>query len=84
MKLAVREYLSKNGKNHFRAWLSSLDLAARARIQARALRFETGNLGDSKPVGKGIWEGRFFFGGGVSPVFRKGRSNVDSAAARWR
>ncbi len=46
MALTVREYVAADGKAPFREWLDSLTLAVRARIQARVLRFEMGNLGD--------------------------------------
>ena len=49
-------------------------MAVRARIQARVLRFELGNLGDHKCVGDGVWEARVMFGPG-----RK-----DSGAISWR
>ena len=54
MALTIREYLTANGKSPFREWLNSLTIAVRARIQARVLRFETGNLGDHKGVGGGV------------------------------
>jgi putative addiction module killer protein len=47
----VREYLTADGKNPYREWLDTLDITPRARIQARVLRFSTGNLGDHKNVG---------------------------------
>ena len=58
MKVTVREYLTAQGKNPFRACLKSLDVSMQARIQARVLRFENGNLGDHKAVGGGVWEKR--------------------------
>ena len=53
MALTVREYLTADGTSPFREWLDSLTTAVRARIQARVLRFEMGNLGDHKGVGSG-------------------------------
>jgi putative addiction module killer protein len=70
MKLAIREYLTPQGKNPFREWLKSLDRAVQARIQARVLRFENGNLGDHKNVG-GVWEARLDFGPGYRLYFGK-------------
>ena len=64
MGLTVREYFGPDGKSPFRAWLQSLTVAVRARIQARVLRFELGNLGDHKSVGRGVWEARVMFGPG--------------------
>jgi putative addiction module killer protein len=55
----------------FRSWLGDLDTVTRARIQARILRFELGNLGDHKDVGGGVWEARFDFGPGYRVYFGK-------------
>ena len=77
MTLRVREYLTAEGKNPFRQWLGTLDTPTRARIQARVLRFELGNLGDHKSVGAGVWEARLVFGPGYRIYFGKhGRSVV--------
>lgn len=67
----VREYLTADGRNPFREWLATLDLAVRARVQARVLRFEFGNLGDHKSVGAGVWEARLTFGPGYRIYFGK-------------
>jgi len=71
MKLIIREYVSKNGGDYFRKWLSSLDAPIRARIQARIFRFETGNIGDHQFVGGGVWEARLMFGPGYRIYFGK-------------
>lgn len=68
---AVREFLTADGKNPFREWLDTLDVGPRARIQARILRFSTGNLGDHKHVGAGIWEARVMAGPGYRVYFGK-------------
>ena len=69
--LTVREYLDDSGRSPFREWLTGLDHATRARIQARILRFELGNLGDHKQVGGGVWEARLTFGPGYRVYFGK-------------
>lgn len=71
MKLIIREYLTAQGKSPYRDWLKSLDLKVQARIQARVLRFEGGNLGDHKSVGGGVWEARLDFGPGYRLYFGK-------------
>jgi putative addiction module killer protein len=77
MRLTIREYVSAEGKSYFREWLDSLALTVRARIQARVLRFETGNLGDHKSMGEGVWEARIMFGPGYRIYFGKeGRSII--------
>ena len=72
----VREYLTADGKSPFRDWLDSLTKAVRARIQARVLRFELGNLGDHKNVGEGVWEARVMFGPGHRIYFGKDGSSI--------
>lgn len=75
-KLSVREYLTDRGVSPFREWLTGLDVAARARIQARVLRFETGNLGDHHSVGHSVWEARCDFGPGYRIYFGKAGSAI--------
>ena len=69
--MTIREYLTPQGRSPFRDWLRTLDLPLRARIQARVLRFELGNFGNSKSVGDGVWEGRIMFGPGYRIYFGK-------------
>ena len=75
--LTIREYLDESGRSPFRDWLQELDSTTRARVQARILRFETGNLGDHKQLGDGVWEARLAFGPGYRVYFgRSGRELV--------
>lgn len=67
----IREYLAADGESRYRLWLDTLDVTPRARIQARVLRFSTGNLGDHKSVGGGVWEARILFGPGYRIYFGK-------------
>ena len=67
--MIVRESLTAEGRNPFREWLGTLGVAVRARVQARVLRFELGNLGDRKSVGPGVWEARLAFGPGYRIYF---------------
>jgi putative addiction module killer protein len=67
----VREYLAVDGTSPYRCWLATLDLPVRARIQARVLRFELGNLGDHKAIREGVWEARLTFGSGYRLYFGK-------------
>ena len=76
MALIVREYVAADGRNPFREWLDSLTTEVRARIQARVLRFETGNLGDHKSVRSGVWEGRVMFGPGYRVYFGKDGKSI--------
>ncbi len=54
----------------FSKWLRNLrDIRARARVQARIDRLESGNPGDVKPVGNGVSEMRIHFGPGYRVYF---------------
>ncbi len=64
MTWAVRQYVTPDGHRPYGEWLSTLPVQAQARIAARVARFETGNLGDHKSVGGGVWEARLPFGPG--------------------
>lgn len=69
-QLVIAEYVSESGDNPYRDWLESLDVAVKARIQARMLRIETsGTLGDHRFVGGGVWELKFDFGAGYRVYF---------------
>ena len=76
MSFTVREVLDDSGRSPFRKWLLGLDRAVRARIQARILRFEMGNLGDLKPLGGGVWEARLAFGPGYRVYLGKGEREL--------
>lgn len=71
MTLTVREYETEDGTCPFRVWLETLNRATRARVQARVLRFEGGNLGDHKAVGDGVLEARLMFGPGYRICFAR-------------
>jgi putative addiction module killer protein len=70
-RLTIREYVTAQGTSPFRTWLGRLDTAVRARLQARVFRFETGNLGDHRAVGRGVCEARCDFGPGYRMYFAK-------------
>jgi putative addiction module killer protein len=75
--MTVREYVTRDGRCPFREWLRGLDRTFTQRIQARVLRFELGNLGDSKALGGGVHEARFDFGPGFRLYFgREGETIV--------
>lgn len=64
VQYVIREYITCAGVNPFRKWLKKLDSSVQARVQARILRAEMGNLGDHKSVGDGVCEFRLDFGKG--------------------
>ncbi|MBI3533865.1 MAG: type II toxin-antitoxin system RelE/ParE family toxin, partial [Deltaproteobacteria bacterium] len=64
------EYETETGKCPFRDWLEGLkDYVARAIIRKRLNRIRTGNMGDKKPVGDGVFELRVDFGPGYRVYF---------------
>ncbi len=55
----VRNYITPEGRNPFRQWLTQLrDKRARANIQTRIARLQEGNFGDCKRLGSDLneWE----------------------------
>jgi putative addiction module killer protein len=63
--MEVRRYLTASGKDVIGEWLAALrDPRARAKVATRLSRLESGNFGDCKPVGKGLWELRIDWGPG--------------------
>jgi len=61
----IKGYVTEQGEEPYANWLANLpDRTARARIVVRVSRMSTGNLGDVKPVGEGVWEARVDHGPG--------------------
>ena len=61
----LQNYLAATGEDPYSAWLMALtDRHARARVAVRIGRMASGNLGDVKPVGEGVWEARIDWGPG--------------------
>ena len=63
-------YRDPNGQAPYIEWFESIqDLKTRTRIQDRIDRIESGNLGDYKPIGDGVFELRFRSGPGYRIYF---------------
>lgn len=61
----LQNYLTSQGEDPYSSWLVTLtDRHARARVAVRIGRMASGNLGDVKPVGEGVWEARIDWGPG--------------------
>jgi putative addiction module killer protein len=60
----IQFYEDERGNRPALVWLKRLDLQQRVRIQRRLDRVRDGNLGDSRNLGDGVSEFRFFFGPG--------------------
>lgn len=69
--LEVRILLTELGKAPFESWLKRLrDQMARQHILTRLTRVQkTGNFGDHKSVGEGVWELRIDYGPGYRIYF---------------
>ena len=65
----IHLFKDHRGKEPFTDWIHSLSRQYRARVFARVDRVETGNLGDCKAVGDGVFELRLHFGAGYRIYF---------------
>jgi putative addiction module killer protein len=62
----LKIYETHLGKRPFDEWLDDLkDPMTKARVRARLDRVVTGNFGDSKSLGDGVYELRFTLGAGI-------------------
>jgi putative addiction module killer protein len=69
-KKVLKIYQDANGREPFVDWLESIkDRTTRHRIITRLDRVESGNLGDFKPVGNGVFELILQFGPGYRVYF---------------
>lgn len=65
MNNVISEYVDRNGRSPYAAWLGGLrDARARARIILQVDRMELGLFGDSRPIGNGLSELRIHYGPG--------------------
>lgn len=61
----INNYLTETEQDPYARWLSKLpDRQAKARVIVRVDRMSTGNFGDVKPLGDGVWEARIDWGPG--------------------
>jgi putative addiction module killer protein len=74
--MEVKIYQTKEGKQPFIKWYDDLkDQSYQLRIRKKLRQITLGNFGDSKLVGDGVYELRFFFGKGYRVYYAK-ESNV--------
>jgi putative addiction module killer protein len=77
MEIEVLLYVTSDGHCPFEEWFEELDPDAAARVNTAIARMAAGNFGDSKSLGKGLWERRLDFDGGYRLYFvRDGRALV--------
>jgi putative addiction module killer protein len=72
----IIEYISKNGKNHFKEWIDNQIPDVQKIVDSRMTRVRNGNLGDVKPVGEGVNEMRFHSGQGFRIYFGQVGSKI--------
>jgi putative addiction module killer protein len=66
----IQRYSTPDGKVPFSEWLDSLrDLKAKFKIERRLDRVGTGNFGDYRTVGEGVYELRINYGPGYRVYF---------------
>ena len=66
----IQAYRTSNGREPFTEWLKSVhDRNTRNRIERRLDRIRSGNFGDYRSVGTGVFELRFSFGTGYRIYF---------------
>ncbi|MEG3874449.1 MULTISPECIES: type II toxin-antitoxin system RelE/ParE family toxin [unclassified Microcoleus] len=66
----IQRYTTPDGKVPFSEWLDSLrDLKAKFKIDRRLDRVGTGNFGDYRSVGEGVYELRINYGPGYRVYF---------------
>ena len=63
--IELLRYQREDGREPFTEWLDAVrDRAAQARIRVRLRQVQSGNFGDSEPVGEGVIELRIHVGPG--------------------
>jgi putative addiction module killer protein len=82
-ELTVRRLQLNNGRVPFDEWLDALDGRTQAVVTARITRLRSGNLGDHKSVGGGVFELRIDFGPGLRVFFGRRGREVVIPAGRW-
>lgn len=68
--IEIRHCLTRNGRDVFEEWLSTLsDVRTQAKIAVRIDRLALGNFGDCKSLGNGLHELRIDWGPGYRVYF---------------
>jgi len=76
MNYQILEYLDDNGKSPFGKWFNDLDAVIAARVDKYLRRLETGNLGNSKPVGSGVIDLKMDIGPGYRVYYGRAEETV--------
>lgn len=65
MAIKVEEYITEEGKNHYREWFNSLPVEYASKVAAARARMMTGSLGNVKPIDGTLKEYRIDWGPGI-------------------
>jgi putative addiction module killer protein len=66
----IKNYLTAEGRRPFQEWLDSLrNLNARVKIEKRLGRVASGNMGDYRSLGGGVYEFKIDYGPGYRVYF---------------
>lgn len=74
--VTVKQYVDREGRSPFEAWLDDLDDQAAARVLTTVTRIAQGNFSSVKGVGGGVFESRIDFGPGLRVYFGKEGATV--------
>ena len=72
----IEIYQDASGKMPFLEWIKQIEFSFQPRIYARIDRLKSGNFGDHKLIGDGIYELRIHFGSGYRVYFGKIRNKI--------
>jgi len=70
------QYEAGTGACPFSDWFDSLDNPAASKVRTALARIETGNLGDTRSVGTGVFERRIDFGPGYRIYFGRDGAEI--------
>ena len=65
MAIKVEEYLTQEGKNHYREWFNGLQVEYASKVAAARARMMAGSLGNVKPIDGALKEYRIDWGPGI-------------------
>ena len=66
----IELYTTRNGREPFTDWFKTIrDRRAQSRIESRLISLESGNFGDYRSVGSGVFELRIHIGKGFRVYF---------------
>jgi putative addiction module killer protein len=65
MAIKVEEYLTEEGKNHYREWFNGLSVEYASKVAAARARMMAGSTGNVKPIDGTLKEYRIDWGPGI-------------------